>query len=176
MKSKSLTLLGLFLVAISWSACSKNKATSSPATAENTMPATVDVSSEENVTPDTASENVQATKVKTNMSGDVKVLESAVCKSVENLTPLEPGTNFSSDIGRVYFYTKLGTQQSEETYVTHVWNYQNKEIASVKLAVEGQQWRTYSSKHIPSSFAGEWRVDVVTQDNTVIDSASFTIE
>jgi hypothetical protein len=48
-------------------------------------------------------------------------------------------------------------------------------MARVSLRVAGPNWRTWSSKTILPEWTGEWRVDVVGPDGTVLRSVDFTV-
>ena len=104
------------------------------------------------------------------------VLQAEVCRSVENREPVGGDTKFPADVARLYFYSKLALEASNEVQVHHVWRYQGKEMARVTLPVRGPQWRTYSSKTIENSQKGEWSVDLTAGDGTVLKSVGFKVE
>jgi hypothetical protein len=103
------------------------------------------------------------------------VEEIQICASVEDRTPQGVDSAFSADIERVYCFTALNNS-GEGDKVTHVWYYNEKEMARVELAVKASAWRTWSSKRILPSWKGEWRVDVLSSDGNVIASKNFEIK
>lgn len=139
-------------------ACAKKEA-STPATAQKPSAA-----------PSAKIDTVLVTK------GGISVIEAAACKSVEGRNPVGAAEKFSSNIGRLYVFTKVGLDASRETSIKHVWKHNGKEVSTVTLAVKGPQWRTYSSKQIDATHKGDWRVDVETDKNEVLKSVSFKIE
>lgn len=103
------------------------------------------------------------------------VVEIEICTSVEDRMPQGADSAFSADIGRVYCFTAL-KNSGESDKVTHVWYYEEKEMARVELTVKAAAWRTWSSKRILPSWKGEWRVDILSPDGNVIESRRFEIK
>ena len=68
----------------------------------------------------------------------------------------------------------MGAQ--DDTYVTHVWYFGDRERARIKLAVRSPNWRTNSSKKIQPHEIGDWHVDVVGADGQVLMTIPFTIQ
>lgn len=83
--------------------------------------------------------------------------------------------NVADDIGRVYCWSTI-TGARRNTAVEHVWYWQEREMARVRLAVRGPRWRTWSSKRIAPEWSGTWRVEVVTTDGTPLAVRFFTVE
>jgi hypothetical protein len=84
-------------------------------------------------------------------------------------------STFTADVGRLYVFTKLATTEAD-TSITHVWHLGDKELATVKLPVRGPQWRTYSSKTVGPTQKGDWRVDVKTANNSLLETVRFKVE
>ena len=106
---------------------------------------------------------------------DLKVSESAIATGVENLTHLGESDSFSSSVGKLYAFSKI-TGATEDTSIKHLWYYGDTLMAEVPLEVKSISWRTYSSKKIIRTWTGQWRVDITTDDGTVLDTLNFTIE
>jgi hypothetical protein len=98
-----------------------------------------------------------------------------ICTSIEGKQPVGANTSFAKDVGQLYCFTKLSSNQ-DETSVSHVWYYNNKEMFKVELSTKAKTWRTWSVKKIPASMAGDWRVDVLSSDGKVLTSKQFTIQ
>jgi hypothetical protein len=79
------------------------------------------------------------------------------------------------DIGRVYCWSTI-TGARQDTVVEHVWYWQEREMARVRLAVRAPRWRTWSSKRIAPGWSGSWRVEVVTTDGTLLAVRFLTVE
>ncbi len=105
----------------------------------------------------------------------LSVEELVLCKNIENRQPVDAGTAFPDTIKKVYCYTKIiGAQDT--TAVSHVWFFNDKEMARVELPVKNKVWRTWSSKAMIKDWAGNWRVDIIDTAGTVLKSQAFTIE
>jgi hypothetical protein len=103
------------------------------------------------------------------------VSESAVATAVENLAPQGMAENFDADVGKLYAFTRI-TGANDETYVKHLWFREDTLVAEVELPVRSMSWRTYSSKIVTPDMTGQWRVDITSEDGTLLKSLTFTIE
>ncbi len=93
---------------------------------------------------------------------------------VENRELVGADSTFSADVGTVFCYTHI-TGAQDTTEIAHVWYYQDEEKARVPLGVRTSDWRTWSSKKILPSWAGEWNVRVEDAEGNVLGSSSFVI-
>ncbi|RJP67328.1 MAG: DUF2914 domain-containing protein [Candidatus Abyssobacteria bacterium SURF_17] len=103
----------------------------------------------------------------------VEVVDAAVCEGVQEREPVNPGAAFPADIGTVYCWSKI--KDGDGAVVKHVYYYEGEEMASVELAINSSLWRTHSSKRIPPSSTGKWRVDIVDAEGVVLRSIDFSI-
>lgn len=94
--------------------------------------------------------------------------------AVENREIVNPSTSFPADVGQVYCFTLIEGADSETT-VTHIWYLDGVEMATVDLPVRGSSWRTWSTKTIFSDWTGEWSVDVLDAEGSLLMSKSFTV-
>lgn len=101
--------------------------------------------------------------------------DAVIARGVENLTPVGPSESFDSDVGKVYFFTRV-VGASESTAVKHLWFFGDRLVMEITLPVNSANWRTYSSKTILSSAVGPWRADITTEDGTLLKSIPFTIK
>ncbi len=104
----------------------------------------------------------------------LEVVDPAVCTSVENRACVDPKEEFSASVDRLYCFTRI-TGAREDTEVTHVWYYGNIERARIPLSVRSASYRTNSSKRIQAHEAGQWRVEVLGPDGSVLKTISFSI-
>lgn len=102
------------------------------------------------------------------------VTEAVITTAVEDRQPLDDVATVAADVGSVYLWTRIAGAQGE-IVVEHVWYWGEDEMARVQLSVAGSNWRTWSSKNIEPSWTGDWRVDIVGPDGTVLESVSFTV-
>lgn len=107
-------------------------------------------------------------------AGELDVEAVTFCASVEDRAPVGEASAFGSDVGRVCCFTKIIGAEEPAT-VFHVWFHGDEEMARVELAVNSASWRTWSTKKVLASWTGLWRVEVQTEDGTVLESAEFTV-
>ncbi len=102
------------------------------------------------------------------------VKEIKICKSIVDREVVGVDSVFTADVGKVYCFTKIIDGISAST-ISHVWYYNDLEMAKVNLNVKSSSFRTWSSKKIYKKWVGDWRVDVVTSDGNVVKSIKFRI-
>jgi hypothetical protein len=94
----------------------------------------------------------------------------------ENKHPVDPGTEFAGDGNRVYCITQIQGAKQPVT-IEHRWYKDEVLILSVELPIKSLNWRTQSYKTIPSSMAGNWKVDVVLLlGEEVLASQNFKVK
>jgi len=104
----------------------------------------------------------------------VSVIEMAFCKTIKGRNPISIDSIFSDSVERVFCYTKLSSTE-DYTSISHVWYYNDTQMAIVDLPVNAKTWRTWSSKRIVKDWAGVWRVDVISSTGNIICSDEFVI-
>jgi hypothetical protein len=100
--------------------------------------------------------------------------EQTICTAIEDRVPSGVDSSFSSDVGKLYCYTKI-SGSDDTTTVSHVWYLGDEEKAKIELSVKGKTWRTWSSKNIDPSWIGNWKVEVVSANGDVLATKSFVI-
>lgn len=108
-------------------------------------------------------------------AGELQVHDPATGTGVENRMPIGVGDIFPPSVGKVYAFTRI-VGAASDTFVTHKWYYGDRSMAEVRLPVRSTSWRTFSSKNILAGWTGQWRVDIVDEQGTVIGSIPFSIE
>ena len=104
----------------------------------------------------------------------ITVTEMVFCADVKNRTPIGIKNNFSDSVERVFCFTKLSSTE-DRTSISHVWYYNDVQMAIVDLPVNARSWRTWSSKRIVREWTGVWRVDVISATGHIIFSEDFTV-
>ncbi len=105
----------------------------------------------------------------------LQVVEGNICTDVVNRNCENANSRFYASAGRLYGFTKI-IGARDDTYVTHVWYFGDRERARVKLSVRSPNWRTNSSKKIQPHEIGDWHVDVVGADGQVLMTIPFEIQ
>lgn len=77
----------------------------------------------------------------------------------------------SSAYNSISFFTEL--KDLEGHNVTHQWTYDDKVMFEKTFEVKGARWRVWTSKTLLPSWTGEWTVNVLDTDRTVLASKSF---
>ena len=104
----------------------------------------------------------------------LNVAEASLATAIEDREPRGVADSFPAEVEQVFLWTRV-TGAVEETVVEHVWYFEDEETDRVSLAVGGPSWRTWSAKTIPADWTGEWRVEVLGPDDSVLESVSFTV-
>lgn len=120
-----------------------------------------------------------------NQSGDANtttIIDSRVARgqlttAVDSREPVDYlGTQIigtGEDLQTYYFFTELRRLAGQR--VRHRWIHQDQVIAEIPFNVGGAwRWRVYSSKTFLATMSGQWQVQVVLNDDTVIHSIPFT--
>ena len=76
-----------------------------------------------------------------------------------------------NSLGKIYFFTNIRNFSGER--ITHRWNYQGRVMAEVSFNINGPRWRVWSSKNLWHTWIGEWKVEVLTDDGSVLYEKVF---
>lgn len=107
-------------------------------------------------------------------TADLTVAEAVITSNVVDRVPADTLTTVAADAGQVYCWTRI-TGATGEVEISHVWYRGDEEVARTPLRVASADWRTWSSKKIDPSWTGDWRVEIVGPDGTVLKTVSFTV-
>ncbi|MDX2479548.1 MAG: DUF2914 domain-containing protein [Desulfuromusa sp.] len=108
-------------------------------------------------------------------AADLSVADGTITSAIENQMPVDRIESYRADFGKLYCFTQIVGAQ-EDTVVTHVWYYQDSELARVTLPVRSSNWRTYSSKRFLPQWAGKWVVVVLDEEQNEIATIPFWLE
>jgi hypothetical protein len=106
---------------------------------------------------------------------NLSVEEATIATGIEDHTPTGAAESFPRDVGRLWCYSKIAGG-GEWDSVVHRWYYEERLMAEVSLAINSPLYRTYSSKNIIPGWTGQWRVDIVDTEGTVLKTLYFTVE
>lgn len=106
---------------------------------------------------------------------DVSVIEAEICERIVAHKPVGVGDKFSSETKTLTCFTKI--KSSQEIGMKHIWYFNGKQSLEVPLKISASTggWRAFSAKTMTPSCKGEWKVDIVTSNGTLIKSLPFTI-
>ncbi len=99
------------------------------------------------------------------------ISQAVFAKSVEDRTPIAIVTEADNSLGKIYFFTNIRNLKGSQ--ITHRWVYKDKIKAEVSFSIKGNRWRVWSSKNLWHTWTGQWRVEVVDQNNQVLLTKVF---
>jgi len=102
------------------------------------------------------------------------VQNASIATDVVNRVPLETGRQFSSSVGRLYFFTRI-LGASEDAYVYHLWYFKGKLVKKVEVKVKSPDYRTWSYLNILPQWIGPVRVECVAPNGRVLETIRFTL-
>ncbi|MDR2192067.1 MAG: DUF2914 domain-containing protein [Endomicrobium sp.] len=103
------------------------------------------------------------------------VAESAICTGISDKQPDGAATEFSKDVPKIYYWTKITGAQNEEA-VKHIWYHGDAVIGEISLNVKTPSFRTWSSKTVYPGLEGSLSVAVVDAAGNVLKKDEFTIK
>lgn len=104
---------------------------------------------------------------------DIEISRTVFSTSLNDREPANDLTRVDVGEQTVYFFTEI--LNANASSVTHLWTYNDIEIARVQLKIGSDQWRTWSSKQVWHLTPGEVRVQVLDADNLILAEKVLTI-
>ena len=138
---KSLVYLACFIFAIFLIACASKSTEKAEKKAEPVKEEAKVAQKEEAKAEKPAEEAAQQAATEQKTSSDLTVESAAIAKNIENLTPLDSGTEFTKDTDRIYCFSKITGAQGE-TNVKHLWYHNGELSAEIELPVKSNSWRS----------------------------------
>lgn len=102
------------------------------------------------------------------LGAEASVSRGQFTTSVLDREPVDNLTSIDSSTDNVFFFTEF--RNMEGTSATHRWIYNNEVKFELAFKIRGSRWRVYSQKTLPKEWLGDWKVEVVSEDGTVIES------
>ena len=108
------------------------------------------------------------------MAGNSLVIRDFVLThGVYEREPVGTTDSFSTDDARGFAFARIANNGAPTT-VSFVWMHGNDTHANIAMNIgTSSGWRTWSSVNLKS---GQWRVDVVSSDGTILAQRSFMVE
>jgi hypothetical protein len=110
------------------------------------------------------------------VSAPVRVVEAQLCSGLSTTDWQCSPASLPTAPGSLYFYTRL--QSPSPATVNHRWYHEERLVQTVSLKIsanEGPGYRTYSRQTISSERAGNWRVELRSQDGKVLHEERFVV-
>ena len=114
---------------------------------------------------------------------DVKIIDKdiillkdiKICKTVINRNPVDVGTIFINNVDSLFCFTKI-QNSGRKREIRHVWYYKNELQSQIKYNIRKSNiYRSWTMKRINQNQIGDWRVDVLGFDGSVLGSTDFII-
>jgi hypothetical protein len=109
-------------------------------------------------------------------SAPVTVVEAQLCRALSTTDWRCSPASLPTSPGSLYFYTRL--QSASPVTVNHRWYYEERLVQTVSLNItanQGPGYRTYSRHTIAAERAGNWRVELRSQDGKVLHEERFVV-
>ncbi|MEJ6123976.1 DUF2914 domain-containing protein [Vibrio sp. 2-Bac 85] len=110
---------------------------------------------------------------------DVEILSSNVARFVITSSVIENEPNgkidniiFKDNIATVYAFSEVNDLKDSTLY--YIWSMDGQQIAKVKLAINGDRWRSHSSKFIQPTMHGQWKVELKNGQDEILAVNRFT--
>lgn len=104
-----------------------------------------------------------------------EVVDVKLGTGVTDREPEGVAESFKVDVGRIYCWTKVKAPEGGGE-ISHVWYRGDVKASEVKLALKFASVRTWSYKTITADSQGDWHVDVLAPDGTVLKTVAFKVE
>ncbi|WLD56986.1 DUF2914 domain-containing protein [Salinispirillum sp. LH 10-3-1] len=103
-----------------------------------------------------------------------EVARAIFTTGIDDREPVDQLDVIPAGLGSVYLFTDLRDFTGQR--VLHRWMYNERVESEVGFNVGGPRWRTWSSKTIPASQSGEWRVDIIDGEGFIVESHYINAE
>ena len=105
----------------------------------------------------------------------LEIADAAITSDIDERNPVDSLNTVKGPVDQLFCFTRvIGAQ--DDTWVTHVWYYEGREMARVRLAVSSSNWRTWSSKKILPQWEGQWQVHILDEQGKARLIVPFMLE
>ena len=124
-----------------------------------------------------STENIQTAKSnKYKDFHNIVVLESKMCEKVKNNQPINTGSQFSLDIGKVFCHSLLDNNSGKHRDIYHVWYLNGDLKAKVRIRVRnGKEIPAISHREFGNLDKGRWRIEITDGDKKILDTIIFEL-
>ena len=104
----------------------------------------------------------------------IKLVQAAMCESIDNFQPVNPGVVFSISSGEVFCFSEFDPV-FEKTHVLHQWYKKDKLIFTMHLTLSPPKWSSFSRIQIRDADKGPWRVEIHDANGTILQTLRFSM-
>jgi len=107
-------------------------------------------------------------------NADIKITELVITSKLVKGKPIDSIKRLSSSTDKnLYCFTRTTAPVGTDSSIKHLWYKGDEKVGEFSLPVKGETWRTYSKKSIQKGWAGDWRVEVVAENGTLLKTVKF---
>ena len=108
-------------------------------------------------------------------SAEPVIVKLTLSTEVVDREPVDDLDTVDLHSGRFFSHTVVNS--STDSDIQHVYYFDNNEIARVPMNIgTSPSWRCWSSKNIdPNLWKGEWRIDIESNNGTILATKSFNV-
>ena len=109
-------------------------------------------------------------------SGNIIVKAVQFCSDIQDRTPVNPDSVFTSETEKVYCLVELDCKLDEAS-IQHLWYHNETLMNTVDLKVaKSPNWRTWSYKSMFPGAVGKWEVVVKITDGEILKLGRFEVK
>ncbi|WEJ62419.1 DUF2914 domain-containing protein [Thiomicrorhabdus lithotrophica] len=106
------------------------------------------------------------------IESSISILRAELSQDIESRTPINILQNqVPKYIRKLNFFTEVSGANGQTIY--HRWRTDTQILATVKLEIESNKYKTWSSKKLSSAWLGQWYVEVLDHNQNVIYRKPF---
>ena len=106
----------------------------------------------------------------------LELIKAVMCRVVDGDLPMGINTTFQSSEKKIYCFSRLNNYYDSSSVVYHCWYYGAQKKAKVRIRIgNGENQTGISKRIIPASEAGQWRIEIVTADQKVLQIITFEV-
>jgi membrane-bound ClpP family serine protease len=104
----------------------------------------------------------------------IKISEIVITSKIVKGKPIDSIKRLSATTEKnLYCFTRTIAPAGTDSQIKHIWYKGDEQVGEFTLSVKGERWRTYSKKNIQKGWSGDWRVEVVAADGTLLKIVRF---
>ena len=107
-------------------------------------------------------------------AASLQVQDVSIGTGVYDRAPTGTSSYFDSSVGKLYAFTRIIGAEGD-TRVYHKWYHGDVLVADVPLTVRSGNWRTWSTKNVQPEWTGDWRLVVVSENGSILETIKFEI-
>lgn len=105
----------------------------------------------------------------------LEIVDAAITSDISERSPVDSLNTVKKPVEQLFCFTHV-TGADDDTWITHVWYHEGKEMARVRLPVSSSNWRTWSSKKILPQWDGQWQVHILDAQGKARLIVPFMVE